>query len=101
MVLAPQHEWSARQRLQLLLSAGTLQISLVLCEQTFCDPEINRSYAMMAGHYGVGVVTARTSQLEVTPPQVRLRRTLAPASEPPAPVLGARPLAGRPTQAPT
>jgi len=32
-VLAPQHEWSARQRLQLLLSAGTLQISLVLCEQ--------------------------------------------------------------------
>jgi len=51
-VLAPQHEWSARQRLQLLLSGGTLQISLVLCEQTFCDPEINRSYAMMAGHYG-------------------------------------------------
>src|SRR6266853_4319770 len=81
MVLAPQHECSARQRLQLLLAAGTLQISLVLCEQTFCDPEINRSYAMMAGHYGVGIVTARTSQLEVTPSQVRLRRTLASAPD--------------------
>lgn len=59
MVLAPQHECSARQRLQLLLAAGTLQISLVLCEQTFCDPEINRSYAMMAMHYGIGIVPAR------------------------------------------
>lgn len=26
---------------------------------SFCDPEINRSYGMMANHYGVGVLPAR------------------------------------------
>src|SRR5258708_39060503 len=48
MVLAPQHEWSARQRLQLLLSADTLQISLVLCEQTSAQKGGGMSPAFIA-----------------------------------------------------
>src|SRR5258708_2424420 len=91
VVLAPQREWSARQRLQLLLSAGTLQISLVLCEQTSAEKGGGMSpafvaandpaYVMRALHYGPStfplhcslfILSCSTMKSKVEDAQIRL-----------------------------